>query len=757
MNSLRAMRRSLASVGTVALALLLFVAGCGSPSETVRVTDRPDRPTEDRELQPRQEPRIAMPEGYDTVRVQTQDQGAMWTFDNLPLDRFAERYDFEPDETWVEQVTTGAVRFGDNCSASFVSPHGLLMTNHHCAREAIGQVSPSGESLLEDGYVARDLDEERLVPDLTVKQFVEVEDVTDQVRDDTRDQGRRGRATRAEDRDRRANELEEELNEEAQQEDERLHVEVTAQNQGGRYAAYTFRAYEDVRLALAPEMQLGFFGGSPDNFTYPRYNLDVAFFRVYDDNGDPLEPSTHFSWSTEGAAAGDPVFAVGNPGTTQRQQAVSQLKFERDHNVPQQLDALRNRQDIIGEFVEGRLEAVDYPELQNLFFAIENSVKSTEGQLRGLRDPYLIARRTAHERQLQTVILSSDSLRAQYRDVLRELEQLQRAKEGTLRRGAAFTFFTNPELGSRVFTRAIYGYYYDNLQRQRAPSEELDRIREEAMALRDWPTEVETAFVALRLKEMQDALGSGDPTVRRILDEKTPEERAEQLVEESALSDSSSFAQVFDDGYLGSDDPSLPIIEAIAPVYFSHIEQRENFRNSERTLVAELSRARAAAFDTPMPPDASFTPRLSDGVVRGYTSNGGTTAPFTNFYGLLDRHFSHQDVAWDLPEEWQDPPTDFDLSTPLNMVSTNDIAGGSSGSPLLDEELNVVGVVFDSNLEALPNRYLYTDQFARAVSVDARGILEALEVMYEADHLVEELQTEQLAVPAAAQAAPDDS
>ena len=743
------MQRFFVPLSTLALAALLLIVGCSSPGETVRVTDRPEPEPEQEELQPRQELRIEMPAGFDTVKTRPHDHGKMWTFDDPPVEYIEDRYDFTPDDEWMEQIKEGALRFGENCSASFVSPHGLVMTNHHCARNAIGQVTQSGENLLQEGYVASRLEDERAVEDLSVRQFVEVEEVTEQIYDPQEEQTRRGRATRAEDRQRRAEELEEELNEAAQEEDPRLRVEVTAQNEGARYAAYTFRVYNDVRLVMAPEMQVGFFGGSPDNFTYPRFNLDVAFLRVYEE-GEPVEPSAHFSWNTEGAEEGDAVFAVGNPGNTSRHGAVSQLRFQRDYTLPQELEALRNRQEILRDYIEGRITAVDYPELQNLFFSIENSVKSTEGQLRGLRDPYLIARRTASERELQDAIIATDSLRAQYRDVLREIEQLQRAKEGSVRRSEAFTFFTNPQIGSRVLTRAMFGYFFDTLQRRRAPSEQVENIRQQAVQMRDWPDEVETAFIELRFEEMRDALGEGDPTMRRILGDKTPRERAEQLVEESALTDSSRYVSILDDGYRGSDDVTVPIIESIAPLFFSYSEQRENFRNSERTLVTELARAREAVFGPRLAPDASFTPRLSDGVIDSYHHNGTRAPAFTNFYGMLDRHFSHQEAAWDLPEIWREPPESFDLSTPLNLVSTNDIAGGSSGSPLLDKDLNVVGVIFDSNTEALPNQFLYTDTTARSISVDGRGILEALSEIYEADHLVQELTEEELVTPAAA-------
>jgi hypothetical protein len=504
---------------------------------------------------------------------------------------------------------------------------------------------------------------------------------------------------------------------------------------------------------MAPELQLGFFGGSPDNFTYPRYNLDMAFFRAFNEDGQPLESEHYFAWDTSGVEEGEAVFVVGNPGSTSRLNTVSQLQFEREFTLPPQHEALQHRTDILKSYVRANPDSAEAYELRNLYFSVENSIKSTRGQLRGLHDPYLIARRAAAERQLHNEIMATDSLREAYGDVINQIRLLQQSKEPTAQKTAGFSFFTSSQLGSRILTRGVYGYYYSLLRQRNAPSDQLEDIREDALNIEDWPADVEEAFIAARLREVRTALGANDPTVRRVLQNRTPEQVAERLVTQSALIDSTRFAQLLEKGYMGSGDASVPVIQALAPLYFTLTRQMQDYRSSEDNLNARLARARFAVFKYSIPPDATFTPRIADGVVQGYPYNGTRAAAFTNFYGLLDHYHSYQMPDWDLPEKWQNPPDAFNMSTPLNLVTTNDITGGNSGSPLLNQDLEIVGLIFDSNFEALPNEYLYTNRTARAISVDGRGILEALEHVYNADRVAVELTSGRL-VPGRAAAEP---
>ncbi len=734
-------------------ALLLAVAGCVSSGETAVVTERPTPPSE---TATETGPTPAAVAVRDTVRAGRFDQGKMWTFDNPPVEYFQEEYGFAPDEAWFSRARLGALRFADYCSASFVSSSGLVMTNHHCGRESISAVSREGEDLLDNGFYATSTADEREVEDLFVEQLIRIEDVTEDVYRGRGGEGplaeRRSAETEqdAERRRQRAEALGERLTREAQARDSSLQVEVVSLFSGGRYSAYTFRRYDDVRLVMAPELQLGFYGGSPDNFTYPRYALDVAFFRAYNDEGQPVRSTSYFPWSLDGAEEGEAVFVVGNPGSTNRLSTVAQLEFQRDYALPQQLEALRSRAAILEDYVRAHPDSAEAYDLRNLFFSLENSVKSTEGELDGLRDDVLIARRRAAEEALQDSIAASDSLREAYGRVVGELQRLQRSKEVSARQSAAFTFFTSPTLGSRILTRATYGYFYDQIRRRPGVSpEQLQEIREEALKIEDWPRAVEEQFITARLRDLQEYLGATDPTVRRILQGRAPQAIAQNLAQNSALADSAGFAQLLDEGYLASDDPSVEIIRPLASLFLELNRQTRDFASTEEGLGAQLALARFAVQGQGAPPDASFSLRLADGRVMGYEYNGTRAPAFTNFYGLYDHYYAYrpgdyEDEPWALPEKWLTPPDEFDEATPLNLVSTNDITGGNSGSPLLNQDLEVVGLVFDSNIEALPNVFLYTYDTARAVSVDARGILEALDDIYDADRIVEELATGRL-------------
>jgi len=738
------MRTSIWSLFAVLLMGAGLLAGCGGAGETVSVpvVERPDAtpPAEEDTVEAASPDVVSIPAGYDTVQARRFDRGRMWPFEHLPTEHFRDAYGVSPDDEWLAKAKRGALQFGEGCSASFVSPNGLVMTNHHCARKYVTDVSRRGENLLENGFYAAALDGERRAQDLHVDQLVEAEDVTERVYDGLR----QGRRAGAEAREQRVESLQEKMTAEASERDSSLRVEVQGLYEGARYTAYTYRRYRDVRLVMAPELQLGYFGGASDNFTYPRHALDVAFFRVYAPDGDPLQPEHHFSWATEGAQPNEPVFAVGSPASTSRLQMVSQLKYERDHELPNRLDALRTRSNLLGEYISSHPDSTDRYDLRNPYFSIENTVKGLEGQLRGLRDAYLLARRGAAVQALQDSIRAVDSLRQRYGQIVNQIGHLQQSKAVLADKSGAFAAFTNLTLGSRILVRALHGYYYDFLRTRGAPPDRVEAIREDAEQVRDWPPGLEQKFLVAQFEEVREAYGADHPTVQRLFKERTPEEMASRLVEKSALMDSTAFLNLLDEGYRRSDDPSVPVIEALAPMFLNVNRQMQDIRSTEQTFNARLSRARFAIYGTRFPPNATGSLRLSGGRVQSYSYNGTVAPPFTNFYGLYDHYFSHSQEAWSLPEQWVAAVDSLDLGAPLNLVSTVDISGGSSGSPLLNSDLEVVGVVFDSNVEGLPNEYLYRNRSARAVAVDARGILEALRTVYDADRLVREITSGEL-------------
>jgi hypothetical protein len=732
----------------VALVLALATAGCVGPGETAVVTDRPEPvPSTEESPAPDASDRTADVSPLDTVTVGRFDQGRMWTFENPPLDYFEEEYGFRPDEAWLRQARLGALRFANYCSASFVSPRGLVLTNHHCARESVSDVSGEGEDLIEDGFYAEDRAAERRVEDLYVEQVVEVRSVTDSIEAlVTRAAANNDIEAVAAARQRQAAQLQERLTRQARRQDTTLRVRVVPLYEGARFSAYTLKRYHDVRLVMAPERDLGFYGGTADNFTYPRYALDVAFFRAYTPEGVPVRDNTYFSFSRTGVEEGDPVFVVGNPGTTSRLSTTSRLAYQRDVGLMQRLETLEARAALLEAYIDDHPEAAEEYDLQNTLFSLENAIKATRGELDGLRDPYLLTRRRVAEEALQDSLRDNDSLRTRYGSAVRETERVQSAKRSAARQAAAFEGFLNPRLGSHLLSRALYSYYYGTIKRRPGVEEEdLENIRDQALQIENWPEALEERYIAARLRQVRDVLGPSDPTVRRALGGASPEAVAERLVDNSALVDSAGTARLLEEGYLNSDDPSVEVIQALASLFLEVNRQQRDFALSEEALGAELSRARLAFYGADrLAPDATASLRLADGRVRGYEYNGTRAPAYTTFYGLYDHYASYRlapepNEAWDLPERWQTPPPAFDRATPFNLVSTNDIAGGNSGSPLLNRDLEVVGVAFDSNIEALPNTYLFRTQAARTISVDARAILEALEDIYEADRLVGEI------------------
>ena len=715
-------------VGTV------LVVGCGTPRQTVTVAERPEATTDTATaMRDTATARVPIPSGYDTVQVGRFDRGKLWPFEYLPVDYFQREYSVDTSGQWLTKARRAALRFGENCSASFVSARGLVMTNHHCARKAISKVRRSGKDLLENGFYADSLGQERHVPSLYVEELVKIENVTRRVQRSGDDRDTRGLT-----RDQRIERIENTMTEAAKKRDDRLRVDIVSLYRGAQYSAYTYRRHEDVRLVMAPELQAGYFGGETDNFTYPRYTFDVAFFRVYTKADSPLQPEHHFSWDLEGAEVGETVFAVGNPGATSRLETVSQLKYERDHTLPDQLDVFRTRRDLLQAYIANHPGEAETADLRNTLFTLQNSIKGAEGKLQGLEDPALLARRAKALRALQDSMAQIDSL-SQYGRAIGEVRRLQQSKRILSDKENAFLTLANTTLGPRVLTRAVHAYYYDFLRKRGARADRVQSIREDAETMQDWPDELERSFMTAQLREIREAYGSNHPTIQRLFRNRTPETLASHLVEESALMDSTKFVKLLDEGYLRSKDPSVPVIEALAPLFLNVNRQMQDLRRTEETLNGRLSRARRALYGNHVSPDATFTLRISDGTVKGYSENGNTVPAFTDFSGMYERHRARSGEDWALPDRWLAAPDSFDVSTPLNLVSTVDISGGSSGSPLLNRKLEIVGVVFDGNLQSLPNEYLYRSRAARAISVDARGILEVLRDLYGATRLVEEI------------------
>jgi hypothetical protein len=702
------------------LLFALLLAGCAS---TTQVTYEP---TEVTEIAP-------VPAGrFDT--------GRMWTFDFAPVEYFAQTYDFTPTDRWFLHARLASLRL-PNCSASFVSGDGLVMTNHHCALGALERVALEDEKLLDDGFYAVTLEEERRVEGLYLDQLVLTEDVTDEViaafERGTTD------AERLRLRQEKIREIEKRYSDETG-----LRCSVVNFYNGGRYSLYGYKRYDDVRLVYAPESAIGFFGGDPDNFTYPRYNLDVTFMRVYDQEGNPYKPEYYFRWSNGGAREGDAVFVTGNPGRTSRLLTVDQLLFNRDKQFPyvvKQLDAMVGiYSDYVAEYPEKRSEH------ETRLFGLENSQKAYRGMLRGLNDPELMGRKVDFETTFRSEVLSRPDLYEPYGRLWNEIAGLQDEKSKIFDELQALTL-------RGLGRSALFGIasdvaeYIDQAglpeeQREDKYKEEnLEQTRSTLFPASGIDTVLEERILVHQLIFMESVLGREDPDLRSLFMGQDPVTVAAGIMQSTVLTSREETISLLEQDHTMLRDTADPLIRFVRNTRerFSSLRAAFNeIQSRESARVQQLGRALYEIYGTSIPPDATFTLRIADGIVKTYEYNGTIAPPYTTFYGLYDRYYSHgKEHPWSLPERWVTPPGEFTMSTPVNFVSTNDIIGGNSGSPVINTDLEIVGLVFDGNIESLPGNFIFAEEYNRAVSVHSEGILEALRYMYDADRIVYELET----------------
>lgn len=659
--------------------------------------------------------------------------GTMWTFDAPPLDYWETRYGFRPDQAWLDHLRLAAVRL-PGCSSSFVSPDGLVMTNHHCARSCIAQVSPPETNYLRTGFVAATRDQEVRCPGSYLDQLVSIEDVTGKIRGAVTASAV---AEQVAQRDAAIQGLQASC-----EEGSGLRCQVVAFYNGGMYSLYKYRRYDDVRLVFAPEQEAAAFGGDPDNFTYPRFDLDVSFLRAYE-NGQPLHPEHWLSWSEAGAAEGEAVFVVGNPGSTGRLLTLAQMEYLRDVSYPASLADFQRRLDLLRALSAQNPEAARQYEVTIL--GIENSQKATKGYLSGLLDEDIMARKTAFEGDFRARIEADPALKAKYGSAWDEIAgaQLELATFSTQSRHYAMS-------GSVLAGRAL-GLV--RLARQ-AGLPAADRLpgwdaagmeRTKQALLRDQPLDarLETGQLAVWLATAKAELGDSDALVRALLGGRTPEAAAAALVRESVLADVAARRALVEGGVAaiqGSADPFIVAMRDLEPAANGYVKRAARLNAVVSANTEKLGQAIYAAYGTALPPDATFTLRISDGVVKGFPYNG-TIAPYkTSFYGLYGRSAEFDDrPPFQLTERWKMAASKVDMKTPMNFVSTSDIIGGNSGSPVVNRAGEVVGLVFDGNIEMLPNRFIFTDEVSRCVSVHSLAITEAMRKVYDAAHIADEL------------------
>jgi hypothetical protein len=659
------------------------------------------------------------------------DNGKMWTFENAPLDYFQQEYGFRPGQQWLDRARLAALRL-PQCTASFVSPAGLVMSNHHCAREASSAVSRPGEDLLTNGFYAASPADERRVPDLYVDQLVQIKDVTSDV------QGVMPAAATEEQqvaaRDQKIEEVSQRLSRETG-----LRCEVTSLYHGGKYSSYCYRRYGDIRLVFVPETQIGYFGGDYDNFTYPRYDLDVSFFRVYGEDGQPLKTQDYLPWSDSGAVEGMPVFVIGNPGSSSRLNTVAQLEYRRDHQYPFTIRLIQSRAQILDQYMQRHPD--QRSKYLNDYFTLTNSLKAYTGELKGLRSPELMARKVAFEKKLRAAVQADTALRRQYGTLWDEIARLRSHIAQLAPRLNALN--QGGPLHSRTLAKALELIQYAQASTSGAvPDSSLQQLRSE-LEHTQINGELDAMILAAQLEDALQLLGPDDPFVHDALQGKSPQAAAQALANASTLPDSAQRAALIANPaqILTSTDLALRLMRSTLPRLGAAYQEYQRLNAAEEVRTGRLARARFQVFGTSIPPDATFTLRIADGVVKGYEYNGTVAPAFTTFYGLYNRHYAHTGKPeWALPARWLKPPAGFNLATPLDFVSTSDIIGGNSGSAVINRAGQIVGLIFDGNLESLPGDFIFTTETNRAVAVHSAGILEALRIIYGASRIVSELQ-----------------
>ncbi|MFN8207615.1 MAG: S46 family peptidase [Bacteroidales bacterium] len=665
----------------------------------------------------------------DTVQAGTFDMGKMWTFDFAPKEYFSKTYNFNADDQWFDGVRMSALRFGGGCTASFVSGDGLVMTNHHCGRGSVVQVQKEGENFLDNGFYAEKLTDERKVDKLYVDQLVKIEDITARVQNAiSKDSTPSGKMAL------RSKEFEAIRAEYAQKEEWKgLELQPVTFYNGGKYSLYGYKRYTDVRLVFAPELQLGFYGGDYDNFTYPRYDLDCSFFRVYGEDGKPLKTANYFKFNLTGVTENEPIFVVGNPGSTRRLFTMSDLEFRRDMTDPAQLALLRGVANILHE-VNAKLKR---DSLTNLVFGLENSWKSINGDLVGLQDPYLMARKAAFEKKFK----KDASARPEMSNRMKVWEEIEEGNK-ILRANFNEIFILNP---NGILSGAYYGYALGiaNYQSLKARDQRRAAMMKGRLATFTPPQipEAEEKVLALYLQTLQARLGKNDPVVVAALGDRNPADAAAYLLKNTKLNDAAFREQLLADStvYAGTNDPMIAIARLAVPRYLEISAKYSVVQDKLATSRSQLGTMVFDLYGTKIPPDATFTLRINDGLVKGYEYNG-TIAPYkTTFYGLLDRYYSFDGkYPFQLPERWKNLPPEM-LKVGMDFVSTNDIIGGNSGSAMINKNREVIGLVFDGNIESLSGGFIYEDIKNRAVGVNSAAMIAAMKHVYKAKRLVNEL------------------
>jgi hypothetical protein len=663
----------------------------------------------------------------------TADEG-MWTFDNPPAKHLKERYGFTFTPEWLEHVRLSSVRVNDGGSASFVSADGLVLTNHHVARGQLQKVSTPERDLIRNGFHARTLEEELKAPDLELNVLMSMEDVTARVL-------KSAQAGASEDAALKARQAEIAKIEKESLDKTGYEAEVVPLYHGGEYWLYRYKKYTDVRVVFAPEQQIAFFGGDPDNFTYPRYDLDFSILRAYE-HGKPAQTPHYLKINPKGAADGELVFVSGHPGSTERLLTVAQLEFNRDHYYPWALRTYARRAKALREYSARGAEQARQAE--GLIFSLENAIKAYTGEYNGLRDPALMAGKRESEREFRQLVDGRPEWKQRFGGAWERVERVQPNKV----RNLGYSVASLAQLSSLALQIVQYVAEVKKPDAERLAGyheAQLESLRFQLLSPAPVYPEMDAVLLGDAWRQLLEANGPGDPYVKAALQGRTPEEVAREVTSGTKLGDPAfrkALIEGGEDAVAKSADPFIALVRRVDPILRERTRWAEKEIQSIEVAAGEqIGHARFAAYGKTVSPDATFTLRLSYGTVTGYPMNGTRAPSKTTLYGLFDRALSFEMKApYELPKRYLERKDRLDLATPLNFVSTCDIIGGNSGSPVINRAGELVGLIFDGNIESLVGNFVYDLEKSRAVSVHAAAILETLNKVYDAGPLVNALQ-----------------